>query len=101
MKTRPPRLSARDTRTVAPRRSNADPTFYLTAEWRALMARLITQRGRRCEACGRVDCRIYGDHVRELKDGGAPLDEANVMLLCGSCHSTKTVAARARRMARG
>jgi 5-methylcytosine-specific restriction protein A len=100
MRTRPPRITARDTRTVAPRPKQAD-ALYLTAEWRALMRRLIAVRGRRCEACGRVDCRIFGDHVRELKDGGAPLDEANVMLLCGSCHTRKTVAARARRMAAG
>jgi 5-methylcytosine-specific restriction protein A len=100
MRTRPPRITARDSRTVAPRPKQAD-AFYSSPEWRALMRRLIERRGRQCEQCGRVGCVIYGDHVRELKDGGAPLDEANVMLLCGSCHSIKTYAARARRMARG
>jgi 5-methylcytosine-specific restriction protein A len=99
VKTRPPRITARNTRTVAPRQYT-EP-LYSSPEWRALMDRIITSRGRRCERCGRVGCQIYGDHVRELKDGGAPLDAANVMLLCGSCHSTKTVAARTRRMAGG
>jgi 5-methylcytosine-specific restriction protein A len=97
MKTRPPRLNARDTHTVAPRPRHTEP-LYSSPEWRALMDRIIASRGRRCERCGRVGCQIYGDHVRELKDGGATLDPSNVMLLCGSCHSTKTAAARARRM---
>ena len=32
-------------------------------------------------------------------DGGALLDANNVKCLCGSCHTRKTVAARAKRMA--
>ena len=35
---------------------------------------------------------MYVDHKVELKDGGAPLDRRNVWLLCGSCHTLKTVA---------
>ena len=35
------------------------------------------------------------DHRVELKDGGAPLDRANVWVLCGSCHTRKTLAERA------
>lgn len=42
---------------------------------------------------GRAGMRVFGDHVVELQDGGAPLDKTNVMLRCGSC------AQRARRMA--
>ncbi len=66
------------------------------------MRRLIAERGRRCEECGRTGCRIFGDHVVELQDGGEVLDERNVKLLCGSCgscHTPKTVTARAARMA--
>ena len=40
-----------------------------------------------------------GDHIRELQDGGALLDPRNIMLRCGSCHTTKTIAERAKRMA--
>jgi hypothetical protein len=43
-------------------------------------------------------CRIFGDHIVERKDGGAYLDEDNVQLLCGSCHTAKTAQARAARM---
>lgn len=34
--------------------------------------------------------RIYGDHVVELADGGAPLDPSNIMLCCAVCHGRKT-----------
>lgn len=69
--------------------------LYLSPEWRSLMSLLLAHRGRRCEACGRTGCRIFGDHIHELKDGGAPLDPGNVRLLCGSCHSAKTARVRA------
>jgi len=77
--------------------------FYLSPEWRALVAEIIRERGARCEdpACrfpGRTGIRLFGDHIVELADGGAPLDKANVMLRCGSCHTRKTNAERARRM---
>jgi hypothetical protein len=82
----------------------ADP-FYLSTEWRQLVASIIKERGRRCEKCGKThdaegkSIRVYGDHTIELKDGGAPLDRRNVVLMCGSCHSAKTAAKRAERTA--
>jgi hypothetical protein len=36
----------------------------------------------------------------ELKDGGAPLDRSNTILLCASHHTAKTASERARRTAR-
>lgn len=86
-----------DARSVKPLPKTAE-AFYLSPEWRALMKRIIAKRGRRCEECERTGTRIFGDHIIELKDGGAPLDEANVMCRCGSCHTKKTVVARAARM---
>jgi 5-methylcytosine-specific restriction protein A len=97
------RIGRLDTRIAHPPRKTADP-FYLTPEWRRLMDRIIAVRGRRCEdpQCevpgGRRACRLFGDHVVELKDGGAPLDPKNIMLRCGSCHTRKTLQARADRM---
>ena len=43
--------------------------------------------------------RVFGDHIIELKDGGALLDGRNVMLRCGSCHTRKTFEERAKRSA--
>jgi 5-methylcytosine-specific restriction endonuclease McrA len=94
-------LAVADLRIARPLPKTVNP-FYLTPEWRQLMRRLIRARGRRCEqpGCGRTNTRIFGDHIVELRDGGDPLDERNVRLLCGSCHTLKTNAARAARTAR-
>ncbi len=78
--------------------------FYLTPEWRSLVADIIRERGRHCELCGRsreggIPIRIYGDHIIELRDGGDPLDRRGVQLVCSSCHTKKTLRERARRMA--
>jgi 5-methylcytosine-specific restriction protein A len=94
----PTRVRTLDTSTARVPVKRAAP-FYLSPEWRALMARLIAERGRRCEACQRVGGRIFGDHVTELQDGGAALEPSNIKLLCGACHTAKTVKARAARQA--
>jgi hypothetical protein len=97
-------LRTMDTRTVRPPAKRADD-FYLSPAWRRLMSEIIRERGRVCED---PDCdgrthhagmRVFGDHIRELKDGGAPLDKRNVMLRCGASHTRKTAAVRAERMA--
>lgn len=95
--------------TVAPK--EADP-FYLSTEWRRFIAavvaerrtRLLARQGHLCEdpGCGASHTptmRIFGDHIVELRDGGAAFDPANVMLRCGSSHSRKTYRERARRAA--
>lgn len=87
-----------DFRTVRPPAKTADP-FYASAEWRKLMDAVYAERGRVCQECGRTNCRLFGDHIRELQDGGQPLDPINVKILCGSCHTSKTAAARAARLA--
>jgi 5-methylcytosine-specific restriction endonuclease McrA len=92
-----PGMRSIDTRSAAPAAKKAAP-FYLTPEWRDLIASIIAERGRRCEACSRTGTRIFGDHIRELQDGGAALDRRNIRLLCGACHTAKTAAARAARM---
>jgi 5-methylcytosine-specific restriction enzyme A len=83
--------------TFQPEKKRADD-FYGSMPWRNLMKALISQRGRRCEECGKTGSRIYGDHIHELKDGGAPLDPRNIRLLCPSHHTSKTLATRALRL---
>lgn len=92
-----PRVPAIDLRRVVPAEKTAAP-FYLTPEWRALMDRLIRERGRRCEKCGRTGTRIFGDHIVEIQDGGALLDPNNIQLLDGRCHTLKTNQARKERL---
>jgi 5-methylcytosine-specific restriction protein A len=103
LKTLRPRLSLANTYAVALPPKEAEP-FYSSPEWRALLTSIIGKRGRRCEdpTCKTPHGpwgRIYGDHIKERRDGGADLDEANVLLRCATCHGRKTAAARGARAA--
>ncbi|MGZ8286126.1 MAG: HNH endonuclease [Allosphingosinicella sp.] len=84
---------------AAPKAAEA---FYTSPEWRALVRRVKRARGNRCQrrGCPTPAHRIIADHIVERKDGGAPLDERNIELLCFTHHQQKTAAARKRR-ARG
>ncbi|MFO1158449.1 MAG: HNH endonuclease signature motif containing protein [Reyranellaceae bacterium] len=77
-------------------------TFYSSAAWIALRDLVRREAGGRCQVpgCGRADRWTIVDHIVELKDGGAPLDRSNLILLCRSHHSLKTAAERAKRTAR-
>lgn len=75
-------------------------SFYLSKEWKQLVARLKRERGPWCEQCGSGK-RIIGDHKVERRDGGADLDPANVELLCHACHQRKTAAAKVARVTGG
>lgn len=98
-----PRVATVDPRRVKPPSKVGDP-FYSSVAWRRLLDQLIKARGRRCERCGRTHdadgepIRVFGDHIKELRDGGAPLDPSNIQLLDSSCHMAKTAVERARRM---
>ena len=70
--------------------------FYQSKEWRALVARIKRERGCYCQRCGSTH-RVIGDHIVELRDGGAPLDPSNIELLCQEHHNGKTAEARSRR----
>lgn len=82
--------------------------FYLSPEWRALVIDEIERRfgGRGRARCQDPECRwpkrrgirLFGDHVIEIKDGGAALDPRNILFRCGACHSRKTAASRASRL---
>jgi 5-methylcytosine-specific restriction enzyme A len=67
------------------------------------MKQIIKERGRFCEDPHhdphkpRQGIRLVGDHIHEVRDGGALLDKHNVMLRCFSCHGRKTAEERARR----
>ncbi len=97
-----------DTRTVRPMGEGESGTkkvdpFYASAEWKALMAEIIRERGRRCEdpRCKTPHGpwgKIYGDHIVEIRDGGPKLDKNNILLRCSPCHGRKTATARTNRL---
>lgn len=84
---------------IAPQAPKVADPFYTSAAWLSLTAKLKHERRSQCEECGRRNVRLFGDHVRELKDYGEKLDPRNIRILCGSCHTAKTNRARAARMA--
>lgn len=103
MKMLAPMIGTLDTRAATPGPKITNP-FYLSPAWSRLMAEIKAERGARCEdpehdpQKPRIGVRIFGDHVIEMKDGGASLDKANVLLRCGACHTRKTIAERAKRL---
>ena len=68
--------------------------IYRTAQWREARAISIAMHAYRCDGCGARPRRLFVDHIVELRDGGAPYEQSNLRPLCGSCHTTKTLAAR-------
>jgi 5-methylcytosine-specific restriction enzyme A len=91
---------------LAPRAKQVD-AYYSTPEHRAWRLAVCKRAGWRCEAIENgVRCeasaargdRMFSDHVRERRDGGA--DQGEGKCLCGSHHSTKTNQERDKRMAR-
>jgi 5-methylcytosine-specific restriction enzyme A len=93
-------------RALVRRPQNKANPFYHSEEWRSLIESIIRERGRICEdpqhdpATPRFGVRIFGDHVIELKDGGARLNAGNIMLRCGACHTRKTAQSRRDRLHR-
>lgn len=99
----PPLVGSMDMRTARPAPKMADQ-FYLSSEWRSLVATIIKQRGRKCQRCGEThdedgrSIRVIGDHIVERKDGGSDLDPGNIQLICWPCHNAKTASEKRKRM---
>ncbi|MFG1205585.1 HNH endonuclease [Xanthobacter flavus] len=76
---------------------------YGTPEHREWSAAVIKRAGGRCQApgCTRAlpEYRMYADHIREVRDDGAPLDLANGQCLCAVHHGAKTADQRRKRLA--
>lgn len=84
---------------VKPAPKKTDP-LYLSKPWKALVAYLRRVRGDQCQVEGCEGAGRIGDHIVEIRDGGAPLDPSNVQLMCFKHHQQKTARERQRR-ARG
>ena len=88
-------------RTVAAQRikspAKITKAHYGSAEHKAWRADVVRRAQGRCERCSRKASRFFADHIREIEDGGDPLDRGNGQALCGSCHSAKTAEERAHR----
>jgi 5-methylcytosine-specific restriction enzyme A len=97
-----PRLRAINTSTIKPPPKLKDPVYNSPefAAWRALViarahgrCEAIDEHGQRCPKA-KPKHRVYADHIRELRDGGALLDPNNGQCLCASHHEIKTAEVR-------
>jgi 5-methylcytosine-specific restriction endonuclease McrA len=93
-----PRVPLADLRRVKPPPKTADVELQ-TADWRAMRARVVREAGGKCQwpGCGKAERRMFVDHIKERRDGGAVLDRANLWCLCPHHHSMKTLEERAKR----
>jgi 5-methylcytosine-specific restriction enzyme A len=103
------RVVIADLRTARPAPKQVDPHYNdpRHGAWRAIVVQRAGGRcedidgrtGQRCEASEVTGHRMFADHVHELTDGGDRFDPMNGRCLCGSHHTKKTNAERARRHA--
>ena len=73
--------------------------FYGTVAWQRFRD-WYKSKHPLCEDCLEHDklVPVYCvDHIKEIKDGGARLDEQNARSLCRSCHGIKTAEAKRKR----
>ena len=71
-------------------RNDADVVkIYSTAAWRKVRRLALQRDSGWCVMCGERPADVV-DHIRELKDGGAPYALDNLQSLCNSCHAKKT-----------
>ncbi|WP_461129618.1 HNH endonuclease [Spirosoma aerophilum] len=61
------------------------------AAWRKLRARVLDNYPFcvHCQQVNRLTTAQMVDHIRPIRLGGEPLDEANLMPLCNRCHQVK------------
>lgn len=89
-------LNVMSVRTVSPREGEARERkrFYDSAVWKYTRAAKL-RRDPMCQACaaqGTVQQAEHVDHWEPLAKGGHPTADDNLVSLCNSCHSRKTVA---------
>jgi len=59
---------------------------YLNSpEWRALSARIIAERGRKCQSCATTTARVYQVHHKTYVRLGHELDQ-DLWVTCFTCH---------------
>ncbi len=75
----------RDTKT------DEETRFYSSSAWRRASKahRQLEPLCRECFTNGRTQLGDLTDHIRPLRNGGAPFDDANLQTLCDACHQAK------------
>lgn len=55
-----------------------------------MRAKLIKERGAKCEKCGQPHEKLIMDHIVPIALGGEEFDPANLQILCRPCDKIKT-----------
>lgn len=76
------------------RRDETLQSFYNSKEWKAVR-KIAIELNPFCVVCNRPANVI--DHIKEIRDGGAPLALENLQSLCHACHNKKSAIERERR----
>ena len=88
---------ARNKLAFLPSAGGTNASHYKTAEHKAWRNAVLQRDRFTCKDCGAAgrSVRLVADHIKEIEDGGAPLDIANGRTRCQPCHNKKTAIARA------
>ena len=78
----------------AKRRDQTLQAFYNSKEWKAVR-KIAIERNPFCVICNRPAKVV--DHIKEIKDGGAPLALENLQSLCHLHHNQKTAREKEKR----
>jgi 5-methylcytosine-specific restriction enzyme A len=65
-------------------------SIYKTERWKAVRLMAKRRDGWKCVSCGIKGVRLEVDHIKALRNGGAPYDLNNLQSLCARCHTKKT-----------
>ena len=101
---RPPGMPTREQAERQRKAKKAVDPYYLTPEHRAWATAVIQRAGGKCQdpTCRALHYpgqRLFADHIKERRDRpDLALDLRNGRAVCGSAHSRKTAAERARRL---
>ena len=71
---------------------HSNQRFYNSTKWKRLRKQKLNKNPL-CEMCekeGRVTPATVIDHIKPIRQGGAPLDINNLMSLFRSCHAKKS-----------
>jgi 5-methylcytosine-specific restriction protein A len=69
-------------------RSRADNQIY--SRMKTVKKKLIKERGKKCQQCGRMPAAIDAHHLVKIRHGGSN-DGSNILLLCEGCHMLEHV----------
>ncbi|MVM40385.1 hypothetical protein GO730_26555 [Spirosoma sp. HMF3257] len=80
-----------NSRICQPLNGNIPTNFYRMADWRKLRERVLEKQPLcvHCKEKQRITLAQMVDHIKPIRSGGEPLDEANLMPLCHHCHQIK------------